>query len=84
VKFGGYTSAVHFAPVDHAAIARACGCRGIRVEKADDYLPAIREALASDVTTVIDVMTDPMAYPPITFFEGALEKVRAEREKVGA
>jgi acetolactate synthase-1/2/3 large subunit len=84
VKFGGYTSAVHFAPVDHAAIARACGCRGVRVESADDYLPAIREALASDVTTVIDVTTDPMAYPPITFFEGTLEKVRAEREKVGA
>jgi acetolactate synthase-1/2/3 large subunit len=84
VKFGGYTSACHFAPVDHAAIARACGCRGVRVEKADDYLPAVREALASDVTTVIDVMTDPMAYPPITFFEGALDKVRAEREKVGA
>ena len=84
VKFGGYTSACHFAPVDHAAIARACGCRGVRVEKAEDYLPAVREALASDVTTVIDVMTDPMAYPPITFFEGALEKVRAEREKVGA
>jgi acetolactate synthase-1/2/3 large subunit len=84
VKFGGYTSAVHFAPVDHAAIARACGCRGVRVESADDYLPAVREALAADVTTVIDVMTDPMAYPPITFFEGALEKVRAEREKVGA
>jgi acetolactate synthase-1/2/3 large subunit len=81
VKFGGYTSACHFAPVDHAAIARACGCRGVRVENAADYLPAVREALAADVTTVIDVMTDPMAYPPITFFEGALEKVRTEREK---
>jgi acetolactate synthase I/II/III large subunit len=84
VKFGGYTSAVHFAPVDHAAIARACGCHGVRVESADDYLPAVREALASNVTTVIDVITDPLAYPPITFFEGTLEKVRAEREKVGA
>jgi acetolactate synthase I/II/III large subunit len=84
VKFGGYTSACHFAPVDHAAVARACGCRGVRVETADDYLPAVEEALRSSVTTVIDVMTDPEAYPPITFFEGALEKVRAGREKVGA
>jgi acetolactate synthase I/II/III large subunit len=84
VKFGGYTSACHFAPVDHAAIAVACGCRGVRVESADDYLPAVQEALASDVTTVIDVVTDPQAFPPITFFEGALEKVRAEREKTGA
>jgi len=83
VKFGGYTSACHFAPVDHAAIARACGCRGVRIETADDYLPAVREALASNITTVIDVVTDPHAFPPITFFEGTLEGVRAAREKTG-
>ncbi len=84
VKFGGFTSAVHFAPVDHAAVARACGCRGVRVDNADDYLPAVREALAANVTTLIDVHTDPLAYPPITFFEGTLDKVRSEREKVTA
>ncbi len=84
VKFGGYTSACHFAPVDHAAVARACGCRGVRVETASDYLPAVREALRSDVTTLIDVQTDPLAYPPITFFEGTLDRVRSEREKVTA
>ena len=84
VKFGGYSSACHFAAVDHAAVARACGCRGVRVETADDYLPAVREALASNVTTLIDVVTDPNAYPPITFFEGALDSVRAAREKVDA
>lgn len=81
VKFGGYTSACHFAPVDHAAVAVACGCRGVRVESADDYLPAVQEALASNVTTVIDVITDPLAFPPITFFEGKLEAIRAERER---
>jgi acetolactate synthase-1/2/3 large subunit len=84
VKFGGYTSAVHFAPVDHAAVARACGCRGVRVEEASDYLPAVREALAANVTTLIDVHTDPLAYPPITFFEETLDRVRAGREKVTA
>jgi acetolactate synthase-1/2/3 large subunit len=84
VKFGGYTSACHFAPVDHAAIARACGARGVRVESAGDYLPAIKEALESNVTTLIDVVTDPLAYPPITFFEGTLDSVRAARESVDA
>jgi acetolactate synthase-1/2/3 large subunit len=84
VKFGAYTSAVHFEPVDHAAVARACGCRGVRVEEPGDYLPAVREALAADVTTLIDVHTDPLAYPPITFFEGALDRVRSGREKVEA
>jgi len=77
VKFGRHTSACSFTPVDHALIANACGCRGIRVEAPGDFLPALREALAADVTTVIDVLTDPDAYPPITFFEGKLEQVRA-------
>lgn len=79
VKFGRHTSACRFAPVDHAAIAAACGCRGVRVEAPGDFLPALRDALAADVTTVIDVVTDPEAYPPITFFETRLDKVRADR-----
>ena len=81
VKFGRHSSAVRFAPVNHAQIARACGCRGVRVERPSEYLPALRAALAADQTTVIDVITDPEAYPPITFFDGTLERVRAERNK---
>jgi acetolactate synthase-1/2/3 large subunit len=80
VKFGRFTSACQFTEVDHAAIARACGCRGIRVERAEDYLPAVEEALEAEITTLIDVVTDPEAYPPITFFEGTLDRVRAKRE----
>ena len=80
VKFGRHTSACRFAPVDHAAIARACGARGVRIEAVGDYLPALKEALACGETTLIDVVTDPEAYPPITFFDGALEKVRAARQ----
>jgi acetolactate synthase-1/2/3 large subunit len=80
VKFGRHTSACRFAPVDHALIANACGCRGIRVEAPGDFLPALRDALAADMTTVIDVITDPEAYPPITFFEGKLDRVRAGGE----
>jgi acetolactate synthase-1/2/3 large subunit len=76
VKFGRHTSACYFAPVDHAQIARACGCRGITVERPADYLGAVREALAANETTVIDVMTDPEAYPPVAFFDERLEAVR--------
>ncbi len=83
VKFGRHTSACRFAPVDHAAIARACGCRGVRIENAGDFLPALKQAMASGETTLIDVDTDPEAYPPITFFEGTLERVRAERAAQG-
>lgn len=69
---GAYTDAVAFAPVDHAAIARACGCAGVRVEDPADYGPALEAALAADVPTVIDVVTDPEAYPPVTMFDGKL------------
>ena len=78
VKFGRHTSAVYFESVNHAAIARACGCRGVRVESTVDYLPALKEALAAGETTVIDVLVDPDAYPPITLFDG-LDDIRAVR-----
>jgi acetolactate synthase-1/2/3 large subunit len=72
VLFGAHTSAIYFEPVDHAAIARACGLTGVRVEDPADYGPALDQALRADATTVIDVITDPAAYPPVTSFEGRL------------
>lgn len=68
VLFGEYSDACDFAPVDHAAIARGAGCGGVRIEKAADFLPALRAAFASGRTTVLDVITDERAYPPITSF----------------
>jgi acetolactate synthase-1/2/3 large subunit len=76
VKFGRHTSACYFKPVDHAQIARACGCRGVTITRPADYLPAVREALAAKETTLIDVITDPGAYPPVSFFDERLETVR--------
>lgn len=78
VKFGRHSTACYFTPVDHAAIARASGCRGVRIEKASDYLPALRAALESGETTVLDVITDPAAYPPVTSFDG-LDDIRQSR-----
>ena len=59
IKFGQHTEAVFFEPVDHAAIARACGLTGIRVEQVSDFGPALDAAFANDHTTLIDVITDP-------------------------
>jgi acetolactate synthase-1/2/3 large subunit len=70
VKFGAHTDACYFESVDHAAIARACGCNGERIERADDFLPALRKALTADTLTLLDVVTDPEARPPLTFYEG--------------
>jgi acetolactate synthase I/II/III large subunit len=39
--------------VDFAAMARACGARGVMIESADELGPALREALAADRPTVI-------------------------------
>lgn len=70
VKFGRYTGACHFQAVDHAAIAEACGCRALRIEQPDAIAPALRDALAWRGTTLLDVVTDPEAYPPLTMFDG--------------
>lgn len=68
--FGDHTDVCHFEAVDHAAIARACGCAGVRVETPDAFAPALRDALAADGVTVIDVVTDERAHPPVTVFHG--------------
>jgi len=72
-RFGDHTSACQFTSVDHAAVAEAAGCRGVRVDSGDAFGPALEEAFAltDRVTTVIDVVTDPTAHPPITAFEKA-------------
>jgi acetolactate synthase-1/2/3 large subunit len=69
IKFGAFTDACHFVPVDHAAIARAVGAKGIRVDEASQLGSALDEALKSDTVTVIDVVTDPNAFPPVTWYE---------------
>ncbi len=57
VLHGSGPFAAEFNEFDHAAIARAMGCRGTRVEDPEALAPALREALAAGVPTVIDVMT---------------------------
>ena len=65
---GRHTDVCDFAPVDHAAIARACGVKGIRLERAQDIAAVIAEALATDGPVLIDVIADPAAMPPVTVF----------------
>jgi pyruvate dehydrogenase (quinone) len=51
---------------DFAAIARACGAHGVRVEKPGDLREAMRETFAHDGPALLDVVTDPavLAIPP--------------------
>jgi acetolactate synthase I/II/III large subunit len=39
--------------VDYAAMARSCGARGVMIQSADELGPALREALAANLPTVI-------------------------------
>ena len=66
---GRHTNVCDFRPVDHAAIAEACGLKGIRVHRARDIAAAIAQALAADSSVVIDVLADPNAMPPVKAFE---------------
>ncbi len=50
-------------PPYHEAVA-ALGGKGILVEKPEDILPALEQAFSSDVTTCINVMTDPAVVGP--------------------
>jgi acetolactate synthase I/II/III large subunit len=45
-------------PVDFAAVARACGARGTRVESQAAFEPALRTALAGSGTTLIHLILD--------------------------
>ncbi len=67
---GEHTIACDFADVDHAAIARACGIRSARVERGEDLGAALDEAFASGAPNLIEVLTDPDAKPPLTFYHG--------------
>src|SRR5580693_9476485 len=57
VLHGGGAFAAEFNDFDHAAIARAMGCRGVRVTDPAGLAGAITEAAKSDLPTVIDVVT---------------------------
>ncbi len=60
-----------FSELDYAAIARAFGCVGIRVERSGDLEPALAEALANGRPTVVDVRVDAEVVPERTSLQKA-------------
>jgi acetolactate synthase-1/2/3 large subunit len=63
-----HSDASDLGPVDHAAIARACGCFGERISSPEAFGPALERALASGLPAVLDVMTDAEAKPPLSHY----------------
>ena len=70
-KPGDVAELVRFGPTNFADVARVFGLRGIRVEQPDEIAPALRDALASDETVVVDVATDIDARAPEPWLPGA-------------
>lgn len=52
---------VNYPPTNFATMAKAMGCRGIEVTRAQDMLPALKEAENGDGPCLIDVSIDPQA-----------------------
>jgi acetolactate synthase-1/2/3 large subunit len=71
-RFGTHTEVCHFGPIDHVAIARACGCEARAVQTPGELAEALDEAGQCAMPFVIDVKTDPTAFPPLTAFESKL------------
>lgn len=57
VLHGAGPFAAEFNDFDHAAIARAMGCNGVRITDPKELGAAIADAAKSDIPTVIDVVT---------------------------
>lgn len=55
---GARPVATDLGPVDFAAIGRALGGRGVRIERDVDFEPALREALTADRPTVLHCLVD--------------------------
>jgi acetolactate synthase-1/2/3 large subunit len=54
----GRTSNVKFTNPDFVQYAQSFGAKGIRIEKTDQLMPALRDALTNDTVTIIDCPVD--------------------------
>jgi acetolactate synthase-1/2/3 large subunit len=66
------------ADIDHAAIARGMGCRGMRVAEPAQLAAALADALKSGEPTVLDVVTSFKAS-----YEDVLSPLAATSESTG-
>lgn len=68
-RYGKNDSSIRIAPVDHVALARACGFAAARAETPDELSAALDQAAAADGPFLIEALCSD-ACPPITDFVG--------------
>jgi acetolactate synthase-1/2/3 large subunit len=81
-KFGRSTTACQLGSVSHAEIARACGCDAIRIDAPGDVAPALKAAIESGRPWLIDVISCPEAHPPLSLYDGTLDKLEVTEAAV--
>jgi len=74
VRYGKWTSAVHFAETDHVAIAQAQGVKGVLVDNPNDLYDALKDAISSNEPRFLEVMCS-QAYPPLKMMDGLIADV---------
>ncbi|MDU0458355.1 MAG: thiamine pyrophosphate-binding protein [Geobacteraceae bacterium] len=59
----------HLLGPDFAEYAKLCGANGFRVDRLEQFEPAFKAALASDMPSVINVITDEQCVMPFKFYD---------------
>jgi acetolactate synthase-1/2/3 large subunit len=63
-----------FVDVDYSMVARAFGAHGYRITDPRELPDRMREALQTDVPTLLDVIVDKEVYAPVTTYERVLAR----------
>lgn len=78
-EYPGRVSATHLKNPDFAALARAYGGHGERVERSEEFAPAFERALQSGRPAMIHCIVDPQALTPTMTLDTVRERAEKER-----
>jgi acetolactate synthase-1/2/3 large subunit len=78
-EYPGRVSATALKNPDFAAYAKAFGGHGERVERTEDFTPALSRALASGKPAILHCLIDPEAITPATTLSAIREKALAAK-----
>jgi acetolactate synthase-1/2/3 large subunit len=63
-----------FLDVDYAAVARALGAEGVRVDDASNLAEVLHHAITCGRPALVDVLIDKEVWAPVTNFEGIVPR----------
>ncbi|OPX28079.1 MAG: glyoxylate carboligase [Candidatus Omnitrophica bacterium 4484_171] len=66
INLFGEHAFMRFKNPDYVKYAEACGAKGYRVEKLEEFEPVFQEALRADAPVLIDAVVESEVYPPFS------------------